>query len=295
MYSELLEFLVCPKCKHALHLTIDEGKDDEIITGTVFCNDNHRFQIRNGVVDFNSVEQEFANNWSELHKEYENDYDKVDQEIQSRMPELLKQQQKLVIEKFKDFLIKQKPNFVLDIATGRGDLIRALLEDTDPNINYICTDLSYDVLMYDRLKLKKRYPNKRINFIACDASNLPIRNNSMDAVISFYGIANMADKTVGGIKDAKRVLKKNASLLNSVMYVEENSEAQKIIEESFKEYGINGFSFFTEPNIRDTYKEGSFPQMTIEVVAEGIGEYNELDLVPVEGHWYALAIIDSKK
>jgi len=37
MKKELMDILVCPVCKGELQLTIEEGKDDEIITGSLYC------------------------------------------------------------------------------------------------------------------------------------------------------------------------------------------------------------------------------------------------------------------
>jgi len=46
MKKKLMEILVCPVCKGELKLTINEEKDDEIITGSLYCAKcNETYQI----------------------------------------------------------------------------------------------------------------------------------------------------------------------------------------------------------------------------------------------------------
>ena len=37
MKKDLMEILVCPVCKSPLELTVDEEKNNDIITGSLFC------------------------------------------------------------------------------------------------------------------------------------------------------------------------------------------------------------------------------------------------------------------
>ena len=37
MEKELMDIIVCPECKESLKLTVNEEKDGEIISGTLFC------------------------------------------------------------------------------------------------------------------------------------------------------------------------------------------------------------------------------------------------------------------
>ena len=46
MKKDLMEILVCPMCKSSLELTINEEKEVEIITGSLFCHRcNHTYPI----------------------------------------------------------------------------------------------------------------------------------------------------------------------------------------------------------------------------------------------------------
>ncbi len=41
MKIDLLEILACPICKNRLTLTVDEGDDEEVVQGTLHCEDCH--------------------------------------------------------------------------------------------------------------------------------------------------------------------------------------------------------------------------------------------------------------
>jgi len=37
MKKELMDILACPVCKGSLELTVTEEKEDEVVTGSLFC------------------------------------------------------------------------------------------------------------------------------------------------------------------------------------------------------------------------------------------------------------------
>ena len=58
MYREILQILRCPKCNEELALITEKEEDSEIIAGKLKCKSE-------GVINFQSVEQEQFNNWTE--------------------------------------------------------------------------------------------------------------------------------------------------------------------------------------------------------------------------------------
>jgi uncharacterized protein YbaR (Trm112 family) len=46
MKRDTMDILACPVCKGPLELTVTEEKDDEVITGSLFCPTcNHKYPI----------------------------------------------------------------------------------------------------------------------------------------------------------------------------------------------------------------------------------------------------------
>lgn len=50
MKKDLMEILACPVCKSPLELTSDEEKNNDVITGSLFCGKcNHRYYIKDSI------------------------------------------------------------------------------------------------------------------------------------------------------------------------------------------------------------------------------------------------------
>ena len=289
MYKEILKLLKCPKCNGELSLTIEKEENSEIIDGKLSCNDGHDWLIREGIINFGSVEQELANNWTESYEKYN------DEEMDKKLLEGVPQNFRIISNKAKKFIIDSVNNkeneFILDIATGRGGLFKEMVKHLKTESQIICTDLSFVVLKYDRLTAKKINPEAKVNYIACDATKLPFKDNSIDTAVSFFGIANMLDLAADGIKEAKRVLKLGHSLLDSYVIIKEGSEGFKMLKEFCKENKIIGGEEFTlKSGIEKAYIEAGFHRTDIVTIGESMGEKNDFDLMPFEGEWFAIVV-----
>jgi ubiquinone/menaquinone biosynthesis C-methylase UbiE/uncharacterized protein YbaR (Trm112 family) len=294
MYKEILNLLKCPKCNGELSLTIEKEENSEIVEGKLSCKDGHEWAIREGVINFGSVEQELANNWAEAYEQY--DEDEMDKKISEGNPQNLV----IIIDKAKKLIIDRINNkeneFILDIATGRGALFTEMVKRLKVESQIICTDLSFVVLKYDRLRAKKINPEIKVNYIACDATNLPFKDNTIDTAMSFFGIANMLDLAADGIKEAKRVLKVGQPLLDSYIIIKEDSEGFKMLKEFCKEKKIIGAEEFTlKAGIEKAYIQANFDRINMVTVGESIGEKSDLDLLPFEGEWFAVVVAECIK
>jgi len=50
MNPELMDILVCPVCKSEFELKVDEEKDGDIVTGSLFCQKcSHNYSIRDSI------------------------------------------------------------------------------------------------------------------------------------------------------------------------------------------------------------------------------------------------------
>jgi ubiquinone/menaquinone biosynthesis C-methylase UbiE/uncharacterized protein YbaR (Trm112 family) len=294
MYKEIHNLLKCPKCNGELSLTIEKEEDSEIIEGKLSCEGGHDWAISEGVINFGSVEQELANNWTEAYEQY--DEEEMGKKISEGNPKNLIK----IIDKAKKFIIdnvNDKENeVILDIATGRGALFTEMVKQLKVESQIICTDLSFVVLKYDRLRAKKINPEVKVNYIACDATNLPFKDNTIDIAVSFFGIANMLGLAADGIKEAKRVLKVGQSLLDSYIIIKEDSEGFKMLKEFCNENKIIGAERFAlKTGIEKAYSEANFHRLDMVTIGESIGEKSDLDLLPFDGEWFAVVVAESIK
>lgn len=95
------------------------------------------------------------------------------------------------------------PNFVLDLATGSGDLA-AEIQMRCPDAHVLGADFSEPMLDQARLRGLK-------NLIVADAMDLPIEDATADVVTVAFGLRNMAS-WADALKEMARVIKPGGSL-----------------------------------------------------------------------------------
>jgi demethylmenaquinone methyltransferase/2-methoxy-6-polyprenyl-1,4-benzoquinol methylase len=97
-----------------------------------------------------------------------------------------------------------RPRRVLDLATGSGDLARALQRRL-PEAAIIATDFSPEMLSVAQRKGVRET-------VLADALRLPFRDESFDCVTVAFGLRNMADWSLA-LREMSRVLRSNGRLL----------------------------------------------------------------------------------
>lgn len=104
-----------------------------------------------------------------------------------------------------------KPNSVLDIATGTGDVAFAVNKHIKPE-TLVGLDLSEGMLKFAREKSKKRGLENTISFVKGDSENLEFADNSFEGVIVSFGVRNF-ENIEKGLAEIHRVLKPNGKLV----------------------------------------------------------------------------------
>lgn len=294
MYRHIVNLLYCPICGGDLKLHEEKCIDEEITEGRLCCTSNHSLKIRDGIIDFNSKEQKFGNTWSENYKEL--DFDELDRQIEEKTPDNLKKMYSDAILDIIKYINEAKPEYLVDIATGRGMLLTNMAGEINYNTYVICTDLSFEVLKYDRIKVKRINKNIKASFFACDATRLPIKENSIDTAVSFFGIQNMIGIMDKGIEECHRILKPGKMLINSYILVNAGTEEYNLMHQTARENKIElGDKFGTKESIDFTYGLTKFNEAYEKIIGEGIGEKSEIDLIPFENEWFKIVNMYSIK
>ncbi len=98
------------------------------------------------------------------------------------------------------------PKYILDVATGTGDLaITALSLKPDKVIG---VDISEKMIAVGQAKLKKMKLTDKIQLLPGDSEKLIFNDNTFDAVTVAFGIRNF-ENLEKGLQDIHRVLKPN--------------------------------------------------------------------------------------
>ncbi len=292
MYSNILEYLTCPECKKSLDLNTKKQVNGEVIEGILRCSNNHEWKVEDGVINFESEEQKSVNNWSESYKQV--DYEELENQIKERTPQIQLDAQERAKEEIIKLIDKHNAKNILDIATGRGMLLKRIVKNFGDEIDLVCIDLSFEVLKYDRMKANKINSNAKINYIACDATNLPFTNDAFDLSVSFAGIQNMLDKASKGIKEGVRVSKDK--LINVGVVIKDDNPKIDLINKLLAENNIDyDVKTATESSFYQLHKINDNFKVEVDNIFEGIAEKNDNDLIPIEDEWFAIAIIKTKK
>ena len=100
--------------------------------------------------------------------------------------------------------MKPQPNtFLIDVASGTGDLAHIFSKKTNYKSKVACVEPNKRMLSAGKDKLKNY---KNINWYNCSAEKLPFKDNSFDFYTISYGIRNVGNINLC-LKEAYRVLK----------------------------------------------------------------------------------------
>ena len=109
-------------------------------------------------------------------------------------------------KKVVDIVANSKPKFILDIATGTGDMAINLAETNADKI--VGLDISEGMLDVGKQKIIKKGLQDRIEMVVGDSENLPFENDSFDAITVGFGVRNF-ETLEKGLSEIYRVLKPN--------------------------------------------------------------------------------------
>lgn len=109
-----------------------------------------------------------------------------------------------------NLLKADKPQLILDVATGTADLAIEALRINPKQV--IGVDISAGMLAMGDEKLKRRKLQDRIKLVLGDSEGLPFEDNKFDAATVAFGVRNF-EHLLEGLKDIQRVLKPGAKLV----------------------------------------------------------------------------------
>ena len=293
MFKEIIPLLSCPCCKKDFTCFPSETEKEEIVEGFIECAEGHRYPIRKGVLHMGSAEQENGNTWSDYYQDMSPE--ELDRALEERKTENQRNIQHKFLKDTAAETAKLKKGFLLDIASGRGLLLSRLIETAGSDVHIISADLSFTVLMYDRLKLAEKARHLKVSYIACDATNLPFKPDSVDMACSFSGFLNMGSLFEAGISESARVLKKGADLIHATAYMNPETHGFREVEKTLDTMNQKAVARnLVQEDVLALHRR-YFSTVSDSFSYEGIAEGEEADLIPYHGDWFADAVITAVK
>lgn len=108
-------------------------------------------------------------------------------------------------------LAELKPQDVLDVATGTGDVALEIYKQLKPQ-RIVGLDLSPGMLEVGKQKVVKKGLADTIEMVVGDSENLPFEDNTFDAITVAFGVRNFENLNAG-LAEMNRVLKPGGKLI----------------------------------------------------------------------------------
>lgn len=102
-----------------------------------------------------------------------------------------------------DMVKKTRPKYILDVATGTGDLAIAMADSDAEKI--IGLDISAGMLQVGKNKIHAKNLDQRIEMVQADSENLPYPDHTFDAITVAFGVRNF-ENLEKGLSEIYRVL-----------------------------------------------------------------------------------------
>jgi len=211
MREDSLDFLCCPACHSDLTLDVERTVDNEVISGSLKCGAcSKRYKIEDGIPDF--LLPEFLN---EKDKKWMLEYDRMFRSYDILMcfviPVFSVGIAPLERHMWTKRLQIKKGAHVLDVSTGTGQNWPFLVRQTGSTGRIAAMDVSKGMLTYAKVKAKRK-KRKNIELQRANASYLPYKNDTFDAVMHVGGINTFGEKR-RALHEMVRVARSNAKIV----------------------------------------------------------------------------------
>jgi len=148
----------------------------------------------------------------------------------------------------------EKPQFILDIATGTGDLAVEAVKQLKPE-KVIGVDISEGMLSFGLEKIKKLGLESKIELQMGDSEKLQFENNTFDAVIVSFGVRNF-ENLEKGLTDMCRVTKSGGTC----MVMEFSNPKAPVIKQLYNFYNLTILPFIGRLVSKDSSAYSYLPE-----------------------------------
>lgn len=125
-------------------------------------------------------------------------------------------------------------HFVLDVASGTGDLALSFAKKVGKQGRVVMSDINDAMLQRGRDRLIDQGHLDQVVYIQADAEHLPFADDAFDFVTIAFGLRNVTDK-MAALRSMFRVLKPGGKLL----VLEFSHPSQKIIKKLYHYYSFH--------------------------------------------------------
>jgi len=180
------------------------------------------------------------------------------------------------------------PPIILEIACGRGDFFKPFMRSRHGRGVYVATDFSPTILRSNLKWLGKNGLDDQATLMAFDAKAIPFRDNSIPAVVSNLGFANIRNDG-RAVDEAFRVLAPFGILVANFMFTTENTKNYA------KAKGLGLDQFYARKSAEEVFRKAGF-EYSLEELHRGSVRPTPggIDVFPIVQDIYSFSIIKAK-
>ena len=267
MHGFLLEMFACPACYGTLKWDIMEQRDDRIEAAEALCTAcGALYPVREGIGLFLTPDLPRNDLWERSGSQlthYLSEHPEIEQQLMHAPVETLSPADQflraLVLEEREDYtqakiaadlarsglytpeyltcstsqvnhLVEElatTPGPIVDLATGRGELVQVLAQKLNQPI--IATDFSPSVLRRNRRWLQFLDLYERVTLLAFDARRTPFKDGAVKTLTTFVGLPNI-DQPDLLLRELRRVVTGNLFAISHFFPEDDEANAAAISE-----------------------------------------------------------------
>ena len=285
MKKSLLHILSCPICHSPLKF---EGSSsaERITKGHFQCLNGHLYQVKDEIPilkDPKLSSKEFV--WKVEFPNLEK-YEEIRSKYASYLSEEQKEADRLMMKKLVDTVVGEK--LVLDVASGMGQLLIALSKQVGKETEIMGTDVDETPLRGAKLKLEEERTYANVSLCVMDGKHLAIKPQIFSCVASYLGFDNIPD-TEKAFKEIADAIKPGGRLVMATLWLREGSKSLDLSEK----HGYGAIS--TKNRLTQIIESTGFKIDSAGVFYSGKWPHNPMDFIPVEGDWFAHALVIARK
>lgn len=293
MHRRLLEALVCPVCHAALRIVDDPGDAAAIASGAMRCAAcAAEYPIENGIGRLGDSESlyQVADWLSE---------DALTDELIQRNAEGEERRYRRnpAYAQWVDAIAATK-GLIVDIATGPGgSMLGALMPRLQDSCHVVATDAASPTLTRLKAYWDVRREGRPLDFLLCDANQLPFVDGSADAVTSLGGFENVrsdrrSNKPARGYAyvQAARVIRPGGLVFDTTTVYGVSSETAAL-------FSARGDPFASRATLQELWSSLGLLVQSVEVISHGRGKVDPRDGLPLSDsdEWEALQWVLEKR
>jgi uncharacterized protein YbaR (Trm112 family) len=293
MKQHLLPLLACPVCRGGLDFE-GTSTDERLLSGRLPCRVcSADYQVLDELPILKSRTLS-AGEWEwEVDVSQLRDFDAIEAEYNAALPDSVLAAVSEMIEYILT-AVTAGSGPILDVATGMGTLFRPLaarwntLAAQGQPRECLASDVDESVLRGTQRKLRSEGHSAVASLLVSDAKRLALKDEVVESVVSFGGLANVPHGT-HALREAARVLQSGGRIVFSTLLVREDSPSFSLAAEHG--YG----DLMSAPSVRQALVAAGFHLLQQKTFVADTWPGCPQDLLPLEGDWFSHSAFVAQK